>query len=151
VGQRAGYVAEPSARLMGARARLAGLRQDGTTFPVRISLHPVPTATGRLTMAVIRDISGDQPPADLAELARAAAAAHDAHRARELLDRMVHGLFRVGLSLQSTGDLPDEIAVRQIAGALQHLDDIIRGVRDYAFADPGRDGPPDHAPPNGSR
>ncbi len=148
---RTGYAAEPSARLMGARTRLAGLRQDGTTFPARISLHPVPTATGRLTMAVIRDISDEQPPADLAELARAAAAARDAHRARELLDRMVNGLFGVGLSLQSTADLPDEIAVQQIADSLQHVDDIIREVRDYAFADLDRDGPPGHAPPGGSR
>jgi hypothetical protein len=63
----------------------------------------------------------------------------------ELLDRMVNGLFRVGLSLQSTADLPDEFAVQQIAGALQHVDDIIREVRDYAFADLGRGGPPDQS------
>jgi hypothetical protein len=42
-----------------ARARLAGLRKDGT-FPVRVSLSPVPTATGGLIMAAIRDITGEQ-------------------------------------------------------------------------------------------
>ena len=135
--QRAGYAHEPSARPMGARARLAGLRKDGTTVPVRISLSPVQTATGRFTMAVVRDISEDQPPADLAELARAAAAAEDAHKGRDLLDRVINGLFRVGLSLQSAAELPHEIALPRIADALQHVDDIIGEIRDYIFADPG--------------
>jgi PAS domain S-box-containing protein len=149
--QRAGYVHEPSARPMGARARLAGLRKDGTTVPVRISLSPVQTATGRFTMAVVRDISEDQPPADLAELARAAAAAQDAHKGRDLLDRVINGLFRVGLSLQSAAELPHEIALPQIADALQHVDNIIGEIRDYIFAGPGHGGQPDGAPPNGSR
>jgi PAS domain S-box-containing protein len=149
--QRAGYAHEPSARPMGARARLSGLRKDGTTVPVRISLSPVQTATGRFTMAVVRDISEDQPPADLAELARAAAAAEDARKGRDLLDLVINGLFRVGLSLQSAAELPHEIALPRIADALQHVDDIIGEIRDYIFADPGHGGQPDSAPPNGSR
>jgi len=131
--QREGYSREPSARPMGARARLAGMRKDGTTVPVRISLSPVQTATGRFTMAVVRDISADQPPADLAELARAAAAAQDASKGRDLLDRVVNGLFLVGLSLQSAAELPHETALPQIADALQHVDDIIGEIRDHMF------------------
>ena len=38
-------------------AGLAGLRKDGSIFPVRISLSSVPTATGRFTLALIRDYS----------------------------------------------------------------------------------------------
>jgi anti-anti-sigma factor len=148
--QRAGYAREPTGRVMGQRARLAGLRKDGTTFPVRISLSPVHTATGRFTMAVIRDISEDRPYGDLGELARAAAAAADAHRGRELLDEVVSGLFRVGLSLQSAADLPAEIAMQQIADALQLVDEIIADIHDYVFAGPG-DGPADQVPPDGSR
>jgi anti-anti-sigma factor len=131
--QRAGYAREPSARPMGARARLAGLCKDGTTVPVRISLSPVQTASGRFTMAVVRDISADQPPADLADLARSVAAAQDASKGRDLLDQVVDGLFLVGLSLQSAAELPHEIALPQIAEALRQVDDIIEEIRDHLF------------------
>jgi PAS domain S-box-containing protein len=146
VAQRAG---KPTAREMGARARLAGLRKDGTTLPVRINLSPVRTATGRYTMAVIRDITDDRPPSDLGELARAAAA-EGARQGRELLGQVVDGLFRVGLSLQTAADLPDEVAVQRIADAVQHVDGIIGEIRDHVFAGLG-DGPAPHPPPDEAR
>ena len=118
-GQRAGYAQHPTARPMAARARLAGRRKDGSTFPVRVSLSPVPTATGRLILAVIRDVTEDLPHADLGDLARAAAAAGQARRARELLDRVASGLLHVGLSLQAAIELPHDAAVQQIADALR--------------------------------
>ena len=40
---------------MAERARLAGLRKDGATLPVEISLSPVPTASETFVLAVIRD------------------------------------------------------------------------------------------------
>ena len=46
---------------MGAGMQLAGLRKDGSTFPVRVSLTPVTTASGQLTFAIIRDITGTRP------------------------------------------------------------------------------------------
>ena len=152
VAQRAGYTREPVARPMGSRMRLAGQRRDGSTFPVRVSLSPVVTGTGRFVLAVIRDVTEDRPQADLADLADAAAvAADDARRGRELLSRLVDDLFRVGLSLQTAAGLPHEAALEQIAGALQILDDTIREIRDHVFAAPARDGPPDLQPPGRTR
>lgn len=87
ISQRAGYAQHPTARPRAARVRLAGRRKDRSTFPVRVSLSPVPTATGRLILAVIRDVTEDLPHADLGDLARAAAAGQ-ARRGRELLDRV---------------------------------------------------------------
>ena len=150
ISQRAGYVQQPTARPMASRARLPGQRKDGSTFPVRVSLSPVPTATGRFILAVIRDVTADLPRADLADLARAAAAAEQARRGRGLLDRVVNGLLHVGLSLQAAVDLPHDVAVQQIADALRRLDDTIREIQDHVLADGDDDGSPDPAPPNGS-
>jgi anti-anti-sigma factor len=151
VTQRTRYAQEPVARPMGSRPRLIGQRKDGSTFPAQVSLSPVVTATGRFILAVIRDITADQPRADLAELARAAAAAEDARQGRELLSRVVDDLFRVGLSLQAAIDLPHEAALQQIADALRTLDETIREIQDHVFAAPDQDGPPDPAPPGQTR
>jgi len=79
---RAGYARAPRTRAMGEGMRLVGLRKDGTTFPVQVSLSPVPTATGRLTLAVIRDATGARQGGDLMDIARAAVAAEQAQRSQ---------------------------------------------------------------------
>ena len=147
-GYRADYARAPKARSMGDRARLVGLRKDGATLPVEISLNPVPTATGHFILAVIRDATETRRREDLAELARAAVAEHT-HRDQELLDRVTQSLFRVGLSLQAAADQPSELARERIADALRELDDTIRDIRGYAFAPPSPDPPPDPASSNG--
>jgi PAS domain S-box-containing protein len=132
---RASYALAPEARPMGERARLVGLRKDGATVPVEISLTPVPTATGHFVLAVIRDTTEARRREDLADLVRAAVA-EQTHRDQELLDRIMQSLFRVGLSLQAAADLPSDLARDRIADALRELDDTIREIRDYAFAPP---------------
>jgi anti-anti-sigma factor len=140
---RAAYAVKPVPRPMADRARLAGLRQDGTTIPVTITLGPVPTASGHFVLAVVRDVTREQGQDDITGLVRAALA-QQAQHAGELLDRVVGSLFHVGLSLDGAADQPAELARERIGEALQRLDDIIHEIRDHVFRSPH---PDDGEPP----
>ena len=138
-GYRAGYQQAPQARPMAERTRLAGLRKDGATLPVEISLSPVPTASENFVLAVIRDATEIRRRTDLADLARDAAA-DQAHITGDLLDRVVHRLFQVGLSLQTAASLPGDVVRERLSDALDQLDDVIHEIRDYAFTSGGDGG-----------
>lgn len=132
-GYREEYGRAPVARPMADRARLVGLRKDGATVPVEISLTPVPTAAGHLALAVLREPAAVRRERDVVSLAKAAAAGQQSRRSRDLLDRVVHDLFEVGLSLQTAVDQPGEVARERITGALERLDDTIHEIRSYSF------------------
>ena len=57
VGHRAGYTATPRIRSMGQGLDLSGRRQDGSEFPVEISLSFTETDEGIRVMAFINDIT----------------------------------------------------------------------------------------------
>jgi anti-anti-sigma factor len=137
-GYRAGYHQAPQARPMAERTRLAGLRKDGATLPVEISLSPVPTASETFVLAVIRDATQTRRRDDLADLARGAA--DQSQVTRDLLDRVTHHLFQVGLSLQAAARLPGDVLRQRLAEALDQLDDVIHEIRDYAFISGGGNG-----------
>ena len=137
---RAGYALKPAARPMADRARLVGLRKDGSTIPVTITLRPVPTASGHFVLAVVRDATQEHWQDDLAGLVRVVLA-EQAQHAEDLLDRVIGSLFHVGLSLDAAAGQPAELARERISQALRQLDDTVREIRDHVFRSrrPGSD------------
>ena len=129
---RAAYALKPAARPMADRAALVGLRKDGSTIPVTITLRPVPTASGHFVLAVVRDATHEWAQEDLVGLVRAVLA-EQAQHAEDLLDRVVGSLFHVGLSLDTAASQPAELARERISQALQRLDDTVHEIRDHVF------------------
>lgn len=138
-GYRSGFHRAPQERPMAERSRLAAQRKDGATLPVEITLSPVPTASETFVLAVIRDATEPRQRDDLADLARGVAAGQ-ARLAGDLLDRVTQRLFRVGMCLQEAAGLPGDVARDRLADALDQLDDVVREIRDYAFASGGGNG-----------
>src|SRR5713226_6184154 len=78
-GHRAGYVADPAPRPMGAGLELAGRRRDGSTFPAEISLSAIDTEQGILVSAAVRDVTQQRLAAETAaQLASIIQSSHDA-------------------------------------------------------------------------
>lgn len=57
VTHRAGYLAAPRVRRMGAGMELFGLKADGSEFPLAVHLSPVETKDGTMVYADVRDIT----------------------------------------------------------------------------------------------
>ncbi|HYL02863.1 MAG TPA: PAS domain S-box protein [Steroidobacteraceae bacterium] len=89
VEHRRGYLGAPHVRAMGERLALSGQRQDGSEFPVEISLSPIGEPGRLLVAAAIRDVTArTRVEAELREAREAAdQARHVADTMREVADR----------------------------------------------------------------
>lgn len=120
-GYRQGFLAETSARPMGAGRDLAGRRKDGSEFPVEIGINPVETGEGTMILSVILDLS---------ERKQSERRIQDALAQKDLLLREVH--HRVKNNLQVIHSLLDLQAMRlqdhDLVDALRDSQNRIRSM-----------------------
>ena len=132
---RAGYIESPRRRPMGRGPILTARRADGRLVPVEISLSPVSTADGILTIASIRDISDRlEDAARLQSTQEMLTLSSERERiARDLHDTVLQRLFGLGLELQALSmNLPQD-AMGRIEHAVDEIDLIIQEVRTSVF------------------
>ena len=55
--ERAAYFADPGSRAIDATLKMSGQRRDGRRFPAEVTLRDLPTDSGSLVTAAIRDVS----------------------------------------------------------------------------------------------
>jgi PAS domain S-box-containing protein len=113
--ERVGYFAAPPSRAVDAELKVSGLRRDGSRFPAEITLSSLPTESGMLVAAAIRDVS--ERLAMEAERERLRAAAE-----QERVNRRLQQSQR----LESLGQL-----VGGVAHDFNNLLNVIQGYADF--------------------
>lgn len=136
VGLREGFEEAPVSRPMAASRHLEGVRSDGATFPINVSLGRIDTGSGACTFATVRDITDRiRVEIEAANARRRQSMAEERERiAHDLHDTVIQRLFALGLGLQGLPpqiDSPD--VASRVSSAVDTIDDIIDDLRSTIY------------------
>jgi len=144
IGHRAAYAGDPHLRPMGVDMDLRGRRNDGSEFPVEISLSPVTSSSGAFVSSVIRDVtSRKEMEQDLIEARQAAERANKANSAflaaaSHDLRQPVQALSLLNGALRRTVEGP--LALEMVEGQQHSLDamtNLLNSLLDISRLDAG--------------
>lgn len=136
IGLRKGFEEAPISRPMAASRHLEGVRSDGATFPINVSLGRIDTEFGPYTFATVRDITDHiRAEIEAANARRRQSMAEERERiAHDLHDTVIQRLFALGLGLQGLApqiDSPD--IASKVSAAVDTIDDIIDELRSTIY------------------
>lgn len=129
---REAYLDDPHARPMGIGMELSGRREDGSRFPVEISLSPMRTTTGRHVIAIVRDMTESNRLRAFGISALRATEEERQRIARELHDdtaqRLAALMMRLRVAIQSSESHEAEV----LEDVRQEVEDVVEGIRRIA-------------------
>jgi PAS domain S-box-containing protein len=138
--RREGYLESPHSRPMGRGLTLSAVRSDQSEVAVEISLSPVDSPMGSMTIASIRDITDRLADAEKLRTTREMLTLSSEREriARDLHDTVLQRLFGLGLELQAMAmnlsSLPDsEPTVARLETSVDEIDHIIKEIRTSVF------------------
>jgi len=140
VQRREGYLESPHSRPMGRGLTLSAVRSDQSEVSVEISLSPVASPMGSMTIASIRDITDRLADAEKLRTTREMLTLSSEREriARDLHDTVLQRLFGLGLELQAmairkSAQAGTEQTVIKLETAVDEIDYIIKEIRTSVF------------------